>query len=306
MEGQVDVRCFGLLYELDWAMGRFANVALESLQVVEQDVRRAMEEIDDRKRYGERNIRYWREAYEEAGDSEDKRYAARRLESAEDTLRRTCHLAKHLQDRIQAYQRQADKLRELATGETIKARHYLRQSLEHLQTYTSVQLSSSSGSGPSENVLINSSTSVTGAQPSNTNHQGITFTNCPLPKGYRWVGLDEVNLKEIPDNMKFEKIDSQEMKTGLCTLQQKVLPSIQEKPERDSGYFNDIDRKADREYQHGQQRVYDAFFGQDHIRLERLEGDPCYSITNGRHRIKIAQELGWDAIPAKTVDVPRR
>jgi len=72
-----------------------------------------------------------------------------------------------------------------------------------------------------------------------------------------------------------------------------------------SSYFSRLDRQAGRSYEEGLQRVYEAFFGADHIRLSRFKGSQLWGIDNGRHRIQIARDLGWKFIPAKTIEVEK-
>lgn len=66
-----------------------------------------------------------------------------------------------------------------------------------------------------------------------------------------------------------------------------------------SDHFARIDRGKGSSYAEGKQRVYDAFFGDDCITLDRGPSDGKYGVTNGRHRLRIARALGWEAVPVK-------
>jgi hypothetical protein len=300
MKRGVDLRSFNALKDLEAALGRFAGKAQEALDSVEREVRQAAEELDNHRRLAESRLRRWQKGCEHGGNEKDRRFAARKMEEAEEALRRIYFLQKQLTDRQQAYRRQAENLRELATGETVKARYFLSNKLEHLHTYTATQFS---GTSPPINTAAGTASGSTLAAGGAKTAAGESLTDFALPDGYRWVSLSEINLDEIPEDLSFQKTSSDEMKDGFSTLQNDVLPALREDPARDSGYFGERDREAGRDYQNGQQRVYDAFFGHDHIRLERWRGDPRYSITNGRHRIAVARELGLSAIPAGTADV---
>lgn len=302
MKGGVDVRSFTALKDLEVALGRFASTAQEVMHAVKREIRQTVEELDDRRRYTERRVKHWRETYEESENKEDRQQALRKLEEAEDSLRRIHYLRKLLADQQQDYQRQADKLTRLTTEESSKARHFLKESLDQLQAYIAVQ---GPGSLSSPGIPAGSASPATPVAETSAGAEKISLTDFPLPSGYRWVSLAEIDQKEIPADIKFEKISSERMEAGLHTLKDEVLPALKEDTMRDGWYFEKQDRKAGRQYQDGQQRVYDAFFGQDHIRLERWEGESHYGITNGRHRILLARELGWSAIPAKTIDVPQ-
>ncbi|MCW3488671.1 hypothetical protein [Dethiobacter alkaliphilus] len=303
MKRGVDLRSFSALKDLEAALGRFAGKAQESLDSAEREVRQAVEELDNHRRLVEHRLRRLQKACEHGGNEKDSRFAVRKMEEAEEALRRIYFLQKQLTDRQQAYRHQADKLRELAAGETVKARHYLTTKLEQLQTYTATQFS---GTSSSLNTTAGTASGSTLAAGGTETAAGESLTDFKLPDGYRWVSLGEINLDEIPEDLSFQKTSSDEMKDGFSILQKDVLPALREDPSRDSGYFGERDREAGKDYQNGHQRVYDAFFGHDHIRLERWQGDDVYSITNGRHRIAVARELGWSVIPAGTADVVRK
>jgi len=70
-----------------------------------------------------------------------------------------------------------------------------------------------------------------------------------------------------------------------------------------SAYFFSLDQQAGVSYANGLLRVYEAFFGSEPIHLSRVKGAPQWTVGNGRHRILVAKELGWKAIPAQTVEV---
>ena len=306
MKGKVDLRSFDLLRDLDLALSRFANTASETMQTMERELRQAEEELEDRIRICQRDLNYWKQAYKSAHKEQDKRYAAHKLETSLETLRRTNYYLNFLSEKQQAYHSQAERLKELVTENTFKARHYLRKSLENLQSYAAVQFS-----GSNVHSTLSSGSGKSGSATSEEKFkfpidQKASFSHNPLPEGYRWVSIDQIDLKEIPKDIKFEKTSSDEMKTGFSILQNKILPALKKDPSRDSEYFRKQDIKSALDYLNGCQRIYEAFFGHSHIRLERYGNDPLYSITNGRHRIAIARELGWDALPAKTVDTPKR
>jgi len=73
------------------------------------------------------------------------------------------------------------------------------------------------------------------------------------------------------------------------------------RPQIDAGYtsddFADLDKAKGLNYEHGQQRVYDLYYGSDPIAVDK-DGDK-YDIVSGRHRIFAAKELGLDFIPAR-------
>jgi hypothetical protein len=89
---------------------------------------------------------------------------------------------------------------------------------------------------------------------------------------------------------------------SLDSIELPIIATAKDKHPRDA--FRDLDEKSGVTYENGLLRIYEAFFGQqDYIYLERPRGSSSFSITNGRHRVKVAQDLGWDAIPARVKDL---
>jgi len=139
---------------------------------------------------------------------------------------------------------------------------------------------------------------------------GLDLTKYAMPAGYHWIPLEEIRQEEVLSKNEFRKVDRATMVRGMAALPV-VLEQMQGRlalgRAEISSYFRRLDRQAGRSYEEGLQRVYDAFFGNDdHIRLSRFRGDPFWAITNGRHRIQIARELGWRAIPAVAEEVDHR
>jgi RNA binding exosome subunit len=133
----------------------------------------------------------------------------------------------------------------------------------------------------------------------------LDLTHYALPPGFRWIPLDEIEIEHIPES-EFHKVSSDTMREGMEKLSE-VLECLQERltePFTDNSvYFMRLDRRAGRTYEAGLQRVYEAFFGHDRIRLSRIKGSTRWTIDNGRHRIQVARALGWQAIPAEAVEV---
>lgn len=61
--------------------------------------------------------------------------------------------------------------------------------------------------------------------------------------------------------------------------------------------FAAMDRTAGRDWEHGQQRVYDLFHGSNAVHVTK-DGDQ-YDIIDGRHRIFVAKERGSQTMPAR-------
>lgn len=64
--------------------------------------------------------------------------------------------------------------------------------------------------------------------------------------------------------------------------------------------FSKDDEKDGQSWQTGKRRIYDLFYGNDPVVLDK-DGDQ-YTIVSGRHRIFAAKELGLETIPAKVTE----
>jgi hypothetical protein len=126
----------------------------------------------------------------------------------------------------------------------------------------------------------------------------------PISERVKWVdeGIKPVFVSELPppDGIQgtedFHKISEQEMKAGILRLQE-MQPAIASGTGANSDYWAAYDTAHSLEYAVGYQRVYDAFYGNDAIKVN-FDGEK-YDIINGRHRIWLAQGMGIDFLPMR-------
>lgn len=166
--------------------------------------------------------------------------------------------------------------------------------------------------GPSRGITVSSGanqrtaaggTSGSGARPAAAAAGGpIAFPPPPsgsafLPSGFAYIPIAAVIPDEYAaiDEHSFQKMPLPEMKIALATLVQTIIPLVQQGADGD--HFRQLDETALRPYEHGLQRVYDLFFGQDSIVAER--DGPHYRLTGGRHRVWLAAQLGLPVLPAR-------
>jgi hypothetical protein len=123
----------------------------------------------------------------------------------------------------------------------------------------------------------------------------------------KWVdtGIQDVPVDKIDDSDTyvnstddFHKVSHEEMVRGFNTLQSDVRPAVEKGA--DVEHFRKLDQQRGLEYENGTQRVYEAFYGKDAVRLDKV-GDR-YLATNGFHRIYVAKELGLATIPARVIE----
>jgi hypothetical protein len=118
----------------------------------------------------------------------------------------------------------------------------------------------------------------------------------------RWVdrGVIDVPVGALqkPDDITgpgdFQKVTMLEMEGGYNKLAA-MKPAIDSGIGRESDYWRAVDDSRNLQYQEGYQRVYDAFYGGDAIRVDKVGN--AYDVINGRHRIWLAHEMGLSSIP---------
>ncbi|HUW13027.1 MAG TPA: hypothetical protein VM537_25100 [Anaerolineae bacterium] len=126
------------------------------------------------------------------------------------------------------------------------------------------------------------------------------------PEKDEWVdrGIRDVPIADLPEpedihgDDDFKKVSEDEMRVGLDRLQE-MQPIIDSQEGVDSDYWGRFDEQRGLDYEHGYRRVYDAFYGQDSVRLAK-DGDQ-YDIINGRHRIWLAKKTGIETLPARVI-----
>jgi hypothetical protein len=124
----------------------------------------------------------------------------------------------------------------------------------------------------------------------------------------KWAdrGIQFVNVSDLPDPdgisgaADFRKISEPEMRAGIEKLST-MRPMIESGVGASANYWAEYDRKQGHDYSSGYQRVYDAFYGQDCIKLNKDSN--TYDVDNGRHRIWLAKQMGVKQLPARIVEL---
>jgi len=110
--------------------------------------------------------------------------------------------------------------------------------------------------------------------------------------------LDRIDTSEsgVTGPESFGKAGYATMREGTQRLDEVVLPAVRNGAGGE--HFAAMDAQRGLDYEHGYQRVYEAFFGDDCLRLD-AHPDGSYGVTNGYHRIHVARELGLRTLPAR-------
>jgi hypothetical protein len=294
----------GAIQNMEAACDRFARTVVDRLPSVERELRQVSEALDARRDELRREVSSLHDEISSADEEDDTSSARSRLEDAEEELASVQRRSHRLAAAGAAVTGQARRINHLATDHAVRTREFLRGTADDLKAYFAKTIDNTSSSAGAP--LPKSPAMVT---PKNTAEAetGKAFdpTGFVLPTGFVWVRLNQIDRSL--DRGGFENADRftkdvtrEEMVRGFNALQSEILPAVaKHTTAADSFLFARLDQEAGRPHESGVQRPFDAFFGSDHIYLERRNDTELLNVTNGRHRILIASQLGWTAVPAK-------
>lgn len=121
-----------------------------------------------------------------------------------------------------------------------------------------------------------------------------------VDQGIQDTPVDQINVSDtyVKSEADFKKVSHAEMVEGFTKLEAVVRPQVEAGAGPDD--FSKMDAEQGLDNEHGYRKIYDAFYGDDAIRLNK-DGD-TYSVVNGYHRLCVAQELGIKSVPARVVE----
>lgn len=288
-----DVRSIEALTDLESALQRFAVRGADALAALHASCERRLKRLHERAEDARREVRRSAAALD-CADEDDYDDCRRLLEQARDERDAILSWQRRVDQEYQSFRRDAARFEAMLEGSVGRGRVVLQKKIALLQEYLAISLVPGA---------------VPGASAGSTASAGPVATEglreFPLPPGFVWVPLADIDLErevaDVRDATDYRKVEETTMRAGMIRLRTEILPQLG--AGTGSDHFAAIDRANARSYEHGLQRVFDAFFGLDHIRVSRRMPANRFGITNGRHRIKLAQELGWDAIPARADEV---
>jgi len=319
MNGDANVRLEAVRL-LEVAFSRFVSKVLSNLQEPALMAESAMSSLEDHQRDLQNRIDEYEAAAEEEENDEDDEgdgsYYRALAARAQEELDRAERVSARLTDKLASYQRAAQSIEALGSVNAPRGIQTLRGIQLDLLSYLSLEADSSGSFAGSDSGTYNPTPealpSSTGAgSPEDDPGAGPDPSQFPLPNGFAWIALSDIDMEEAIIEMAhpeaWKKTTREEMLHGFRTLQRTVLSTLKNFGTgigRD--WFASQDRAKGLTYEEGTERVFDAFFGDEPIVLSRRSGsDGPHEITNGRHRISIALELGWSAIPAIFTDQKR-
>ncbi|MBP1468940.1 hypothetical protein EYB53_024745 [Candidatus Chloroploca sp. M-50] len=187
-----------------------------------------------------------------------------------------------------AYRDQVIQLTRKMTTIVPSARAFLDNRTAEIQAYLAPGAATATNQAP-----------VTTPPPSPTGMQNIPTAGGSTKHNIQMIALDQIDLSTstVTGSQDFRKVSVQEMIEGFHKLQHVVAPAVAQGADGDD--FAQMDAAQGLDYAHGYQRIFDAFYGDSHIRLEKI--GTTYTIINGQHRLFIARQLGVKAVPASVV-----
>lgn len=288
--------------DFETALGRFAQVSLDRVKAAEIAIRRLTERLEERRIELRRELVRLQDEIVDSDDEGDTSHASRQLEEAEQALSNVKRWQRTVNVSMESYKRESAKFQELDDGITVAARAYLRRVLDDLAAYFSLQ-----SDGLASSLGVNNKSNDVDTMAGCVEQRKFDPTAFVLPPDFFWIPIIEIDtvreLAEVCSPNAFKKVGYDEMRRGFDALRNEILPAINNAPNpATKDTFACRDAAAGIAYERGLLRVYEAFFGEDSIHLERGKADQLFSVSNGRHRIRVAMDAGWTAIPVKMKD----
>lgn len=280
-----------LIAKFHEALTRFASVALDEVAMVRQQFQQRCEQVEDRARECEHEHDEVLFATDDSDAGSDLNVGEGSGES-EARLEALLEAVSRVRDFRDAFDRTALCAEGVLGGNVQSHLAYLGAQVEELLSSASVQ-------------VPGAERSAAGDCP-----RGTTPASERLPAGCVWIQLTEIDAQAELIGTSFDdgrgRLSYQSYKALLDRLRDDVLPRLSQSGAGDGDLFTALDRASGADTSSGLRRVYDVFFGEDCIYLQRGRQAAKFSIVNGRHRIKVALDLGWPAVPARVKDLRNR
>jgi flagellar biosynthesis regulator FlaF len=339
MSNSAHVISIQYLVDLRIAIGQFREETQQSLSSIDIEIRRSQEWLKQKHDYWRKQVEHRKEEVSRAQQAlshcrstknSDCRSvqnklaeALRALREAEKELETVRYWSQVIQQAITDYQKQAYRLEQQLQQDIPKAGTFLGRKIEELKGYMAVSpisggVVSTTYASSTEHILaqidesqkeislrgelaLPLSDEMLDGQPKNKQDmmwQEKGIQNVPVKYLIHCLDGERSHVKSKED---FDKVsyDYEDMVEGFRKLNSVVLPGVQEGASGDD--FSQMDAQQGLDNEHGYRRIYDVFYGQDAIHVNKL-GENCYDIDNGYHRIFVARDMGLETIPAKVAE----
>ena len=280
MSSGVYVKSIQALVDFRKGVGEFCHDTQHALDGIARDIRRFQEWLLARQHYWQRRV--------EEDDEDHEAY-----EELQNVIRWRRMVEQVVEEQ---YKPQAYRLARWVNTELPKAGVFLGETVNKLEQFINVVTPSSSGM-PAAAMSVSGSASTASSQPALSGSAWVEkgICNTPIKDILKQIDFNESHVKEAKD---FGKVAHETMLEGFRKLQEVVLPAVEQGADGD--YFAKLDQEQGLQYEHGYERVYDAFYGDDAIRVNKM-GEK-YDVINGYHRLFVAKELGLETLPIQIVE----
>lgn len=304
MSDTLDVHDLDALRRLDVAAARFADALEGRIETTERAAGHVLDDLGNLRRVREREFRdaeHERDSISDDDDDASSRSDAENdverkrdsLEEANDCLGRLCSAVQRARTEFAA-------ARKMLRESFPEARAYLNSCILDLNNYGAFR-TGGGGVGGGSSVPIRE-----GAPSSPLSGAMLELAFRRLPAGFKWVRIEDVDFSEVDSRVRgaqdFQKATMDTISGGFHQLRETILPALQVAPSLGWEYFRQQDEAAGREIPSGAEAAFHAFFGKDCIALDPKLAGGCLGVTSGAHRLFVARELGWSAIPALILD----
>jgi hypothetical protein len=292
------------LSEFREALARFRSIGLSLLGANVAEISGGMRVLDYRLKEARAHVRECEYGYAQA-DEESATDAQRALAGALASLATISRWHGRAEASCQAFRAEQAAMEAALTEQILRCQAQLELKRRQAGEYLAVSLVDTHASGG----LGSSGDAARQTRAREPDREAWTLdsiTGCQLPPGFVWVDLSQINRRDdLREDERFAKVSESDVRRGFGTLLRKVLPYLNKEPTVTSDTIGMLDGQSEKGTPRSMQTVFDAFFGSEPIVLDRNYADGTFSVTNGRHRIKVARDLGWPAVPAKIMGTDR-
>lgn len=302
----VDARSLLALRDLHAALGRFCGRAAEQLQRFRDESEHGVSLLETRFEHWKSEVSELREKLADASEDDDTEDLAQQLDEAKDQLRHVARWIDRVKERQADYSRQCEHAADLFGRHLPGAMAFLESKIQALVAYQAVRLVTSA-EGARSGGVDKTVTVLRGTPQTDFPLRPEAF---PLPAGFVWVPLNQINMLEPmaldPDRdfVQHKGYSYELMRGGLESLRTEILPAIAANAVGVRDRLHQVDTERGTMPPEGLANIYDYFFvSSEPIKLVRGKGATLYEIISGRHRLRVAMDLGWGAIPANACDL---
>lgn len=243
-------------------------------------------------------------------DEDDDDFARRAVEAAKDALRRAQRRLLETESASSRFLAVLGAEMSKLDASLVSSHQFLQARVDTAVHYTAITNRSADSARVGATAPRHSQLPATNAKPLNVPEappKAAMELLPSLPRKMQWVPVDEIDLESVPDDLQFKKASYDDMRTMMQTFEKTVLPAlIKDESLTADGFLGDqnssvgVSAKIPR-------FAYECMLGSpganDVIAVDAMGagGRSKRGITSGRHRIKLAKELGWTHVPARVL-----